>query len=97
MIGFENEQKVQQASEGAAKSAMLTVIEAAHTSILKVSFDAIADCGGDFPLLEPGDDLAVFHDREKVNRTALRSRNQELLVSGASRGRRNLRPSPPKQ
>ncbi len=83
MIRFENEQQVQQAREGSAKSAMLAIIEAAHSSIPEVSFDAIADCGGDFFLLEPGDDLAAFRlyeEGDPLDLTDLEARNYEFVT-----------------
>ena len=83
MIRFENEQQVQQAPNSSAKAAMLAMINNAHASLPDVAFDALTDCGGDFYLLEPRDDLTavrLYENGEALDLTDLEARNYEFVT-----------------
>lgn len=58
MRQFDSEEEVI-AADTPCRQAMLDQIALAHKTVPDVAFDAIADCGGGFCLMEEGDDLTA--------------------------------------
>lgn len=56
MKQFRTEKEVGALLGGRGKEAMLARIGMAHANTGGIAFDAVADCGGDFYLLEEGDE-----------------------------------------
>jgi hypothetical protein len=81
MKRFRTELEVKNLEESSVKQAMLSRIAIAHEYCGKLQFDVVADCGGDFYVLEEGDDpkAVMLEDGRPVDLTDFDRRYYEYV------------------
>lgn len=82
MQRFSDESQVQCMVDSPYKQAMERRIAIAHGNVEGTEFDVVADCGGDFYLLEEGDDLmsvVLYEGGKPVNLTDLNAMRYEYV------------------
>ena len=83
MKSLSNENEVHELADSSSKRAMENTIRLAHANLgSDVVFDVVADCGGNFHLLEEGDDpkaIVLWEDVGPVDLTDLEARCYEYV------------------
>lgn len=81
MKRFRTELEVKSLDESSLKRAMLSRIAIAHEYCGELQFDVVADCGGDFYVLDEGDDpkAAQLEDGRPLDLTDFDSRYYEYV------------------
>ena len=82
MKRFRDEKEVFRLPDSRFKRAMLERIEATHATCDGLECDIVADCGGDFLLLDVGDDpkaIALYDGGEPIDLTDVEARCYEYV------------------